>query len=145
MAAGSPEAELDANARLRTAFAELQKSAKAESDTAARRVARRVSEGMYIGLFEQGVNLLQVQKSYTPAAKKFELAVQANPDRPGGYYYLAQAYALNGNRKQALQALKNAVEKGFSDLSAISQSKAFESLHAEPQYQQILQSMKRAN
>ena len=145
MAAASTETDLNPSARVHAAFAELQKSAKAETDTGARRVARRVAEGMYVGLFEQGVNLLQVQKSYTAATKKFELAVQVGTDRPGGYYYLAQAYALSGNRKKSLQALKTAVEKGFSDLSAISQSKAFESLHDEPQYQQILESMKRAN
>jgi predicted Zn-dependent protease len=142
MAAGSPEAELDASARLRTAFAELQKSAKAESDTGARRVARRVAEGMYVGLIEQGINLLQVQKKYSVAAKKFELAVLVNPDRPGGYYNLAQAYALNGNRKQSLQALKNAVDKGLSDLTAITENKPFDSLREEPQYLEVIQRLK---
>lgn len=142
MAASATEEAFDSGVRLRASIAELQKSAKVENDTGERRVARRVSEGLFIGLFEQGINLLQAQKSYDQAARKFELAVAVAPDRPGAFFYLACAYALNGEKKKSLQALKSATEKGFSDLAAITDNRAFDSLRNEPQYVQILQSLK---
>lgn len=142
IAASSAEETFDSGTRLRATIAELKKSAKAETDTGERRVARRVAEGLVIGLFEHGLNLLQVQKSYDQAAKKLELAVEIGSDRPGTFFYLAQAYALSGNRKKSLQALQNAIDKGFSDRAAIADNKAFDSLRHEPQYLQIIQSLK---
>jgi len=144
IAASTGEESFDSGVRLRTVLMELQKSAQADSDIGPRRVARRVLEGLYVGFIEQG-NLLQAQKNYVQAATKFELSAQVLPDRPGAFFYLAQAYALSGNRKQSLQALKNAINKGFSDRAAITDNKAFESLRNEPQYLQIIQSLKDAH
>ncbi len=138
----SSEDSFDPRARLRGTIADLKKSAKAESDTGERRVARRVLEGLFVGLLEQGRDLLQTQKRPEAAAKQFELAAEVNPDRPGAFFYLAWADALNGQQKKALQALKNAVEKGFADVTAITDNRAFDSLRKEPQYQQLIQSMK---
>lgn len=142
IAASAGEEAFDSGVRLRSAIAELQKSAKAADDTGERRVARRVTEGLFVGLLEQGRDLLQVQKSYLQAARKFEVAVEVAPERPGAYFYLAQAYALSGNRKKSLLALKTAVDKGFSDLAGITGNKAFDSLRNEPQYHQIIQGLK---
>jgi predicted esterase len=141
IAGNGGEEAFDSGVRLRAAVAELQKSAKAENDTGERRVARRVSEGLYIGLFEEGMNLLQTQKHYDQAARKFELLVQVAPDRPGAYFNLAWAYALNGEKKKSLQALTSAVEKGFSDRSAITENKAFDSLRNESQYLQVIKTL----
>ena len=145
IASSADEEAFDSGPRLHATIAELQKAAKAESDTGERRVARRVSEGLFIGLLEEGRNLLQAQKSYDLAARKFELAVEIAPDRPGAFFYLAQAHALNGNRKKSLQALRQAIDKGFSDLAAITENKAFDPLRNEPQYQQIIQGLKSAH
>ena len=127
---------------MRATIAELQKSAKADPDTGERRVARRVLEGLFVGLFEQGRDLLQTPKAAAGALKKFELAVQVAPDRPGAFFCLAWAYAINGQKKKSLQALQNATAKGFSDRDAIMANKAFDSLRNEPQYQQIIQNLK---
>jgi predicted esterase len=73
------EETFDSGTRLRTSIAELQKAAKAEIDTSARRVARRVSEGLFIGFFEQGLNLLQAQKRYNLAAKSLNSQFRSLP------------------------------------------------------------------
>jgi len=137
-AENSPDAFAARN-KLQTMFSDLQKSARATQDTSERRVARRVTEGVYIGLFEQGLNLLQTQKRYVAAANIFQLATELAPERAGAFYYLASAYALSREKKKSLQALKDAVEKGFSDLDALANNKAFDSVRNEPAYQQIIQ------
>jgi tetratricopeptide (TPR) repeat protein len=142
-ATGSSEDSFGSRARLRGTIADLRKSAKSESDTGERRVARRVLEGLSVGLLEQGRELLQTQKRPEAAAKQFELAAEVNPDRPGAFFYLAWTYALNGEKKKSLQALQHAVDKGFADVTAITDNRAFDSLRKEPQYQQLIQSMKR--
>jgi predicted esterase len=133
---------LDPETRLTGMFAELRKQAGGTEESDQRRVARRVLEGVFIGLFEQGANQLQTQKRFDEAVRTFKLATEVNPERAGAFFYLAWAYASNGNKKQALRALQTAVDKGFSDLAAIEGTKAFDSIHDESQYQQIIQTIR---
>lgn len=134
--------EIDIGPRLSALVAEIRKSAKAEQDSSERRVARRVSEGLFVLFFEQGRDLLQYQKRYDEAVKKLSLATELIPDRAGVFVMLASAYALKGDKKKALQTLKTAVEKGFSDSAALANNKSFDSLRNDPQYQQLIQNMK---
>jgi predicted esterase len=133
---------LDPETRLTGIFAELRKQSGRTEDSDERRVARRVLEGVFIGLFEQGTNQLQAQKRYDEAVRTFKLATEVNPERAGAFFYLAWAYAANGNKKQALRALQAAVDKGFADPAAIEGTKAFDSIRDEAQYQQIIQTMR---
>jgi len=122
---------------------DLRKQSKASEDSTQRRVARRVLDGLFIGLFEQGMSLLQTEKNYSESIKHFRLATEVNPDRAGVYFYLAWAYAANGDKKKSLQSLNTAVEKGFSDTAMITANKAFDSLRNDPEYQQIMARLKR--
>jgi predicted esterase len=128
--------------RLRSMIAELRTATKAANDTGERRVARRVLEGLVVQLFEEGMDLLQRQKHYTEALRNFETVSEINPDRPGAFYYMASAYALNGDKKKSLQALQTAIQKGFTDLSAVTTNNAFDSLRNEPLYLELIQSLK---
>jgi len=42
-----------------------------------------------------------------------------------------------------LQALSTAIDKGFSDLAAIGNNKAFDPIRDDPQYQQIVGKLKK--
>ena len=117
---------------------DLRKQSKAAEDSTERRVARRVLDGLFVGLIEEGINLLQTKQNYSESIKRFMLATEVNPDRPGTYFYLACAYAANRDKKRALQFLNTAVEKGFSDAAMITTNKAFDSIRNEPEYQQIM-------
>jgi hypothetical protein len=44
-----------------------------------------------------------------------------------------------GDTKHALEALKNAADKGFSDVARIEQETGFEKLRNDPRYGQILE------
>jgi predicted esterase len=136
------EEPLAARTRAQGILARLQKSAKDTTDTGARRIARRVLDGVFVGLIERGLNLLEPQKRYNEAAQFFKLATEVNPERAGAFFYLAWAHAANGDKKKSLQALQTAVDKGFTDLAAIADNKAFDSIHNDPQYQQVIEILK---
>jgi tetratricopeptide (TPR) repeat protein len=121
---------------------DLQKQSKAAEDSTQRRVARRVLDGLFIGLIEQGIGLLQTEKNYSESIKHFTLATEVNPDRSGAFFYLAWAYAANGDKKKSLQFLNKAVEKGFSDRAMITTNKTFDSIRNDPEYQQIIARLK---
>jgi predicted Zn-dependent protease len=121
----------------------FQKQSKASEDSSKRRVARRVLDGLVVGLIEQGISLLQTEKNYSESIKPLKLATEVNPDRPGAFFYLAWAYAANRDKKRSLQFLKTAVEKGFSDAAMITTNSAFDSLRNDPEYQQIMARLKK--
>ena len=122
---------------------DLRKQSKAPEDSTQRRVARRVLDGLFVGLFEQGLSLLQTEKNYSESIKRFKSASEVNPDRPGAFFYLAWAYAANRDKKKSLESLNKAVEKGFSDAAMIETNKAFDSIRSDPEYQRILEKLKR--
>jgi predicted esterase len=137
------EQEFDSKNLLPKILNDLRKQSNASDDSTQRRVARRVLEGLFVGLIEQGINLLQTEKNYSESIKPLKLATEVNPDRPGAFFYLAWAYAGNRDKKKSLQSLNTAVEKGFSDAAMITDNKAFDSLRNEPEYQQIMARLKK--
>ena len=138
----SADEGLDLDTRLKGMFADLRKQADRIEDNDERRVARRVLEGVFIGLFERGANQLQTLKRYDDAVRSFSLATEVNPDRPGAFFYLAWAYAAKGEKKRALSTLQTAMDKGFSDLSAIEGNKAFDSIRGNVKYQEMIQALR---
>jgi predicted esterase len=122
---------------------DLRKQSKASEDSTQRRVARRVLDGLFISLIEEGIGLLQTEKNYSKSIKRLNLATEVNPDRPGPFFYLAWAYAANREKKKALQSLNTAVEKGFSDTAMITANKAFDSIRNDPEYQEIMARLKK--
>jgi predicted esterase len=131
------EEGFDAGNLLPKILNDLRKQSKASEDSTQRRIARRVLDGLFVGLVEQGIGLLQTEK-YSESIKPLKLASEVNPDRPGTFFYLAWAYAANRDKKKSLQSLNTAVEKGFSDTAMITANKAFDSLRNDPEYQQIM-------
>jgi len=132
------EVEFDSNNLLPKILNDLRKQSKAPDDSTERRIARRVLDGLFIGMIEQGISLLQTEKKYSESIKRFQVAAEINPDRAGTFFYLAWAYAANRDKKKALQLLNQAVEKGFSDAATITANKAFDFIRNDPEYQQIM-------
>jgi predicted esterase len=132
------EETLERESRSHALINKLRVQAKASEDSSTRRIARRALDGVFVALFEQGSGWLQNQKHYREAATTFKLATEINPDRAGAFYYLAWAYAAAGDKKKALQALNAAIDKGFSDLTAIGNNQAFASIRSDAQYQGII-------
>ena len=137
------EDAFDSGNLLQKMLNDLRKQSKAADDSTQRRVARRVLDGLFVGLIEQGISLLQTEKNYSESIKPLKLATEVNPDRPGAFFYLAWAYAANRDKKKSLQSLNTAVEKGFSDAAMITANKAFDFIRNDPEYQQIMARLKK--
>lgn len=75
------------------------------------------------------------------AVLMFELAVRASaghPMNPGEFYNLACAQAVSGEGKDALKALRQAVEKGFYDLELLETEKDLDSIRKAPQFASLV-------
>jgi len=136
------EEDFDSNNLLPKILNDLRKQSKTPEDSTERRIARRVLDGLFIGMIEQGIGLLQTEKKYSESIKRFQVATEINPDRAGAFFYLAWANAANKDRKKALQFLNQAIDKGFSDAATITANKAFDFIREDPEYQQIMARLK---
>jgi tetratricopeptide (TPR) repeat protein len=134
----------DPNFRFKTLLNDLRRQSKAVEDSAARRIARRVLSGQYVGLIERASNSLQTLKRYDEAVRLYTFATEVDPDRSGAFYSLALAYGAKGEKKKSLKALETAVDKGFKDHAAVSANSAFDSIRNDPAYLQLIEKM-RAN
>jgi tetratricopeptide (TPR) repeat protein len=121
---------------------ELRKKAREIEHSIERRIARRTLHDVFAFYYESASNLLQRRKDYSIAVSNLEIATEIAEKNAQVMYELATAYALSGEKKKALEALRRAVEKGFTDIAQMNRSPALETLRKESEYQKILDSIK---
>jgi tetratricopeptide (TPR) repeat protein len=72
------------------------------------------------------------------AIAAYERALQLGVEDPAtGAWQIARAYALDGNRKQALRWLGHAVASGFNDREAIRREPAFDRYRDDPRFSEL--------
>jgi tetratricopeptide (TPR) repeat protein len=120
---------------------ELRKKSRETSDSIERRIARRTLHDVFAFYYEGASNLIQRRKDYAVAVSNLEIATEIAENSSQVMYELATAYALNGEKKKALDALRRAVEKGFTDIARMNASPALSDVRKESEYQKILDSI----
>jgi tetratricopeptide (TPR) repeat protein len=135
------EARATAYGDFKRALDELRRQAREPEDSIARRVARRTLHDVFAFYYESAGNLIQRRKDLPLAVANLEIATLIAENNPQVFYELASAYALNGEKKKALEALRRAVEKGFKDIAQLNDSQALEPLRKEAEYRKILESI----
>jgi tetratricopeptide (TPR) repeat protein len=105
-----------------------------------RRLARRILSQLLIGSFESAQAGLN-GKNYSDALTNYQLAREIDPGNYNLTYEIARVFALKGERKSALQALKEAVSLGFKDLSRLKSEEAFASLQGEARFHSLITSI----
>ena len=72
-----------------------------------------------------------------------ELGAEIRPEDPDLWVEMASLYARKGKsgHKKALECLRAAVDKGFSDPKALESEAAFASLREEPEFREIVARM----
>jgi tetratricopeptide (TPR) repeat protein len=83
------------------------------------------------------------RKQWDRAILFLEVAAEVDPDSPRIPYRLATAWAGQGNRKKALEALQRAVEKGGTGLAEIEKDPALEPLRQDAGYRELVAALKR--
>jgi tetratricopeptide (TPR) repeat protein len=81
---------------------------------------------------------LMRQGDYGKAALALAMAVEARPDSPYYWYNLACCRARVGARDDALDALEEAVSRGFSDGELLASDTDLESLRGEDRYRALV-------
>jgi poly(3-hydroxybutyrate) depolymerase len=132
------EDPLFAKQQFRARIADLRKTARAETDSSERRVARRALHQIFAYYYEGGGNLL-IGKKYKQAVEMFSVAAEIAPKAYGVHYSLAEALALSGDTKRALASLHLAVENGFADAAQLRADPAFEPLRSNADFQRLVE------
>ncbi len=137
-----PENRLAAVADFRAEINVLIRQARESQNTSQRRVAKRVLNSLLAGNYEQAQGALRAA-DYAAAAYSFEIATEIAPDNGRLLFDLACAQAQAGDKKRALQSLRKAVEKGFSDLDSILTNRALDNLRGDAVYISLVKGLKK--
>ena len=98
--------------KLRADITDLSDRRKRAKEPDEERITRRALSGILINAYESGEDAL-LAKDPGLALIYFEMAAEISPPSPGPEIGVARASAQAGKKKEALQALKRAIQKGI--------------------------------
>jgi len=119
-----------------------REQAAAKKETEESIAAERFVRGVLVQTYEQARDALAA-KDFRSAKFNLQIAAECAPDSPYIHYNLARAYALNKEDRNALAALRKAVEKGYADLDALEKNEEFAGLRQTPGYQGLVRRLKK--
>jgi dienelactone hydrolase len=129
---------------LRSFLTGLRKDTESSMPGSKRSIARRALANFWVLLIEEAAQL-RFQKKHSETAATLMLAAEIRPDNPQIFFGIARALALAKNRKDALEALKKAVEKGFSNLDELKTNPDLETIRSEQAYKQLIETLSKKN
>ncbi|HKQ76353.1 MAG TPA: hypothetical protein VJ810_21845 [Blastocatellia bacterium] len=127
---------------IKNAISDLRKKAAGKDASIDRLATRRALGLFYVSMMEESSGHRSA-KNYPEAAVALTLAAEIRPDNPQVFFALARACALGGEKRQALEALKKAVELGFTNADEIAGNPDFASIRNEAAYKQLTEDAKR--
>ncbi len=127
---------------IKNMISDLRMKAASRDESADRLAARRALGAFYVGMNEQA-NRHRGAKKYQEAAASLTLAAEIRPENPQIFFSLARACALAGSKRQALEALKKAVELGFTNADEIAGNEDFASIRNEAAYKRLIEDARR--
>jgi len=129
-------------AGMKNVISDLRRKAAGKDASIDRLVARRTLGLFYVSMMEEASSHRSA-KNYPEAIIDLRLAAEIRPDNPQVFFALARACALDGDKRQALEALKKAVELGFTNTDEIGGNPDFASIRNEAAYKQLIEDAKR--
>jgi len=118
---------------------QLKDQAEKSKNEVKRLVARRAFAGLFVEGIESGQEELE-SRHFDKAEACFDLMSKVS-DSPWPVLLLAETYAAEGNKKQTLRELKEAVRRGV-DADAIESNERFQVLKPDPEFQKLVQAAK---
>ena len=83
------------------------------------------------------------RKEYGLAIPRLTVQTLIKPENNMAWYHLARAYAMTGDRKKSISALRTASEKGFADAETLRSNPELAGLRDNPEFQTILGGMEK--
>jgi tetratricopeptide (TPR) repeat protein len=119
----------------------LRRKADNKENSNEQLVAKRTLLGLSILLYEESSELM-LSKNYSRAAENYSIATEIQPDNPRPFLGMARAYALSKEKKKAIEALKKAVEKGFSDAGQLEKITDFDLIREDAEFKNLLTTLR---
>lgn len=119
-----------------------REKSKAADDSTERRLARRILGEIFVETYEAALYRNAPQKDYKTMIANLELTRLVSPQSLDSSFELARAFALDGQKKNALDALAQAVKVGFKDCARIAGKDEWAILRGDSQFQKIIEQMK---
>ncbi|MBM4307947.1 MAG: tetratricopeptide repeat protein [Deltaproteobacteria bacterium] len=91
-----------------------------------------------LAYYDLGVLLSRIKSRQAEAHQYLMTAIKLDPNWAWSYYAVACLYALSGDKEQALDYLKQSLEKGFSDKKHIDSDKDLNSLREEKEFNNLM-------
>jgi tetratricopeptide (TPR) repeat protein len=82
------------------------------------------------------------ERRYARAAASLEVAVAIHPDNAIVWYNLACARALAGDKKQAVEALGQSIDRGFRNLDHIESDSDLDSIRARDDFREVVRALR---
>lgn len=120
---------------------DLRRESESTVDSPERRMVRRAIAA-YRSMTRQRARELFDQKEYDQASAMLELAAFLQPEQTEVLFDLARAYALDGDRKEALAALNRAASAGLRNAPRTEAEPAFAKLRDDPSFVSIADKMR---
>ena len=140
--AGTREGGDRAVADLLAVLSDVTKRADQAGRPADRMAARRVLVRWW-SRFDEAASAAVARGNFAQAAVCYRAMARMRPENPRVEYNLACVCARNGNRKEAIDALRRAVAKGFADRNLLLNDPDLESLRSQPAFRSILESVEK--
>lgn len=128
---------------LRTMIGDWRKKAESASPGTDRTVARRTLSSLRVMLSEEAAQY-RFQKRYGELAATLMLAAEIRPDNPQMFYALARAQSLAGQKREAVESLKKAVEKGFNNADELKTNPDLEAIRNDKAFTQLIESLSKS-
>lgn len=126
-------------AAVRTLHHALRATAADTADPALDAAAPRVIEHLFSFVAFYTPRELLARHAYARAARVLDLALTIHSDDAAVWYNLACARARDGQTERALDALEEAVAKGFGDRALLEDDDDLRSLHDTPRYRALIE------
>jgi len=137
---GNGEDEVALSNAITQGMLRINDQAQHSKNESKRLVAKRAFDALWVSGIESGEEELEA-RHFAMAAACFDLMRQVSAN-PWPVLLLAETYAAEGNKKQAIRELKEAVRRGLKDADAIESDARFQVFKADPEFQSIVQALK---
>lgn len=98
-----------------------------------RLMASRLISNLTTSIVGSGSDFLSIQQ-YKDAALQFKLWTVITPENINAHFNLARAYALGGQKKNAIEAMEKAVKLGFHRVDLLQKDSAFDLIREEKRF-----------
>jgi tetratricopeptide (TPR) repeat protein len=138
LAVADPDAQVGLGQHIATVMSDLRR--RADSKGGDHAVYSRAFSQLWIQGLEAGQDAFR-ENRLSQATAYFKLMAEASPDQAWPLLLLAEASVRAGNKKAALKAIEQAVQRGLKHAATLTQDPELQPLASDPAFQRIVQGL----